>query len=437
MDNRQCYGCAAAVRAAMGFRRFVMKWLVALCLIIFCAAAAPAQESHIVAVVNSDIITNDDLAARLKLVLASSNLPDTPENEKRLSPQVLRSLIDEKLELQEAKRLSIAVPTNEVDDTIANIEKRNNMPKGGLDPFFKEHGLSRSTLVSQITAALAFAKVVRNRVAEDVSVSEDEVNDAMKRLRADIGKPQSRVSEIFLAVDNPSQADEVRGVADRLIQQIRGGANFAAVAQQFSQSPSAAVGGDIGWVLPSELSSRLAEALSKMKPGEMSYPIRTPAGFYVLYLTARRTLGAADPTQIELSLDEVIFALPATATSDERQRIMAETQQVSDTAKSCAEMGKIGRERSPQLSREFPELHAGDLPPDLRPQIMALKVGEASRPITFPGGVGVVMVCSRKEPETMPTRDEVSDSIARERLDVLARRYLRDLRRGAFVDIRG
>ncbi|HUZ74351.1 MAG TPA: peptidylprolyl isomerase [Stellaceae bacterium] len=413
-----------------------MKWLIALFLVLACAAA-PAQESHIVAVVNSEIITNDDLAARLKLVLASSNLPDTPENEKRLSAQVLRALIDEKLEMQEAKRLSISVPKSEVDDAIANIEKRNNMPKGGLDAYFKAHGIPRSTLVDQITATLAFGKIVHSRVSEDVSVSEDEVNDAMKRLKADIGKPQSRVSEIFLAVDNPSEADKVLDLANRLIAQIRGGANFSAVAQQFSQSPSAAVGGDIGWVLPDELSTRLAEALSKMKPGEMSYPIRTPAGFYILYLADRRTLGVTDPSQIELSLDEVILALPATATPDERQRILAEAQQVSDTVKSCGEMSKIGRERSPQLSREFPEIRAGELPPDLRQQILALKVGEASKPIVVPGGVGVVMVCSRKEPDTLPTRDEVSNNIARERYDVLARRYLRDLRRNAYVDIRG
>jgi peptidyl-prolyl cis-trans isomerase SurA len=428
---------AAAAPAGMEFRRLVMKWLGVLFLVLACAATAQAQESHIVAVVNSDIITNDELAARLKPVLASSNIPDTPENDQRLSAQVLRGLIDEKLEMQEAKRLNIVVPKSEIDAAIASIEKRNNMPKGALDAYFKEHGLARSSLVDQITASLAFAKVVRNNVSQDVSVSEDEVNDAMKRLKADIGKPQSRVSEIFLAVDNPSQADEVRGLADRLVEQIHGGANFAAVAQQFSQSPTAAVGGDLGWVLPSELSARLAEALSKMKPGEMSYPIRTPAGFYILYLTDRRTFGTVDPAQIELALDEVIFALPATASPDDRQHIMAEAQQVTATAKSCAAMSRIGRERSPQLSREFPEMRAGDLPPPLRQEILALKVGEASQPIVIPGGVGVVMVCSRKDPQTMPTREEVSENIARERYDVLARRYLRDLRRGAYVDIRG
>ncbi len=401
------------------------------------AGAAQGDESHIVAVVNNDIITDGDLAARLKLVMLSSNIPDTPENRQRLSGQVLRSLVDEKLEMQEAKRLGASSTQAEIDASLASIEQRNNMPKGGLDALLKQHGIEKSTLVDQITASLTFGKVVRNQISQDVSVSDEEVSDAMNRLKADVGKPQNRVAEIFLAVDNPSQEDDVRRLADRLIEQIRGGANFAAVAQQFSQSPTAAVGGDIGWVVPNQLAPLLADAVEKMKPGEMSYPIRTPAGFYVLYLMDRRTLGASNPDQAVLSLAEVVFAVPETATPEDRQRITAQAQQVTNTAKSCGEMGKIGQQQAPQLSRQIPQIRAADLAPEMRQQILALKLAEASKPIAFPGAIGVVMVCQRQEPSSLPSRDDISDSIARQRFDTLTRRFLRDLRRGAYVDIRG
>ena len=257
----------------------------------------------------------------------------------------------------------------------------------------------------------------------------------MKRIEADIGKPQSRVAEIFLAVDNPSQEDDVKRLADRVVQQIQGGANFQAMALQFSQSPSAAVGGDIGWVTPGQLSPLLAEAVEKMAPGQMSYPIRTPAGYYVLDVLDRRTLGAA-ADKIVLSLNEVVFALPATATPDERQKVEADAAQVSAQAKSCGEMAKIGAERAPHLSRQIPQLKASDLPSDLKTEILALKVAEASKPLPFQGGIGVVMVCQRQDPPGLPSRDEVEDSLGRERLDTLARRFMSDLRRGAYVDIR-
>jgi peptidyl-prolyl cis-trans isomerase SurA len=197
------------------------------------------------------------------------------------------------------------------------------------------------------------------------------------------------------------------------------------------------VGGDIGWVTASQLGQQLGEAAQKMKPGEMSYPVRTTAGYYILYLVQQRTLGAADPNDTMLSLAEVVFPLSDTASPDERQHVMAQAQQVSATAKSCGEMAKIGHEQAPQFSTEIPQVRAGDLPPNLRSQVLALKVAEASKPLPLHGGIGVLMICRRQDPTGgMPTREQVADSLGRERLDALARRYMRDLRRGAVVDIR-
>ena len=408
-------------------------WLL---LVLVPTLALAQGETRIAAVVNDAIITDSDLGARLGIVESSANLPDTPENRKRLQPQVLRSLIDEKLQMQEAKRLGISVSKDDVAQGMAELEQRNHMPKGGLDEYLKARGISRSSLVDQLTASIAYSRIVQIRVSQDVQVSDDEIDETMKRIEGDIGKPQSRVAEIFLAVDNPSQEDDVKRLADRVVQQIQGGANFQAMALQFSQSPSAAVGGDIGWVTPGQLSPLLAEAVAKMAPGQMSYPIRTPAGYYVLDVLDRRTLGAAEPDKIVLSLNEVVFALPATATPDERQKVEADAAQVSAQAKSCGEMAKIGAERAPQLSRQIPQLKASDLPSDLRDKILALKVAEASKPLPFQDGIGVVMVCQRQDPPGLPSRDEVEDSLGRERLDTLARRFMSDLRRGAYVDIR-
>lgn len=414
-----------------------MRWLLSLCLVCLCAASAAAQESRIEAVVNADVITADDVAGRLKLVMASSGMQDTPENEKRLAPRVVRSLIDEKLQLQEAKRLDVKVTDEEVAQAIAGIEQRNNMQKGGLDAFLKQSGIPRYTLIDQITASMSWEKLVRGKLMRDVSVSDEEVNEVLTRYKEDIGKPQSRVSEIFLAVDNANQEEEVKKLADRLVQQIVGGANFATVAQQFSQSPTAAVGGDLGWVTPADLGSPRGEAIEKMQPGQVSYPIQSRAGYYILEVNERRTLGQVNPDDTVLSLAEVVFPLSPTATAEERQAAEAQATEVSNTAKSCGEMAKIGREKSPQLSTQIPSVKAGDLPPDLRPKVMDLPIAQASKPLPLRGGIGVIMVCEKKAPTGgMPTREDIIENISRQRLDALARRYLRDLHRTAFVDIR-
>lgn len=417
-----------------------MRLLLSLVMLICVVVGAQAQEENrIAAVVNSDIITLDDLSARVALVLASSNIPDTAENRQRMQPRVLHQMIDEKLEVQEAKRLNIAASKEEIDNAVTGIEQRNNMAKGGLDAYLKRLGIPKSALTGQLAASIAWSKVVRNQLSEDVSVSDEEINEAMAQIKQDVGQPQSHVAEIYLAVDNPSQASDVEHLANQLIQQIRAGANFSAVAQQFSQSPSSAAGGDIGWVTPSQLPPLLGTALTKMKPGEMSYPIRTPGGYYILYMLDRRILGQVNPDDIHLSLTEVIFPLAPTASVAEQQRVTAEAQQVSDASKSCGELTKLGRGHNPPLATQSADVTAARLPPDIRPQILALKLAEASKPIrlTTAPGIAVFMVCSRQEPTSgMPTRDDVADTLARARLDALARRYLLDLRRSAYVDIR-
>lgn len=417
-----------------------MKSLPAFCLflLLLCAGSALAQETRIAAIVNDDVVSLNDLNERITLVIRSANIPDTPENRQRVSSQVLRSLIDERLEMQEAKRLGVAATKEEINQALTRIEQQNNIPKGGLDAFLAKEGIARASLVSQVTASLTWAKVVRNRLSQDVTISDEEVDEVLAHLKDTADVPQDRVSEIYLAIDNPTQEPEVKQLADRLIQQIRSGVRFDAVARQFSQSPTAAVGGDLGWVTESQLLPELGDALKKMNPGEMSYPLHAGGGYYILYLVERRTLGKPNPDNTVLSLVEVVLPLPSGASPDQQHKVMQHAQQISSEVKSCGELAKIGRDEAPQTSRELPDVKAGELPQPLRQTVLALDVAQASKPLPTPGGVVVAMVCQKQKPQGgLPTREEIADSLARERLDALARRYLRDLRRGAYVDIRG
>lgn len=415
-----------------------MKWLLRLGFLLALASTCQAQETRIAAVVNNDIVTADDVQARLLLVMKSSSIPDTPQNRQQLEPRVLQQLIDEKLEFEEADHFKVTLDKGELDKALANIESRNNMPKGGLDQYLKAAGIPRSTLVNQVSASILWNKVVEGRYGSDVNVSDTEVKDELSRLKADIGKPQSHVAEIFLAIDNPTQEADVKALADKLVTQIRQGAAFPAVAQQFSQSPTAATGGDLGWVTPNQFGPPLDDAIAKMNPGEISYPIHTTAGYYILYLLERRTPGQSSPDDTQLGLVEVIFPLAPTAPPQEQQRVMAEAQHVTDTAKDCDQMAQIARNEAPQLSTQTPNVRAGDLPADLRSLVLGLKVSEPSKPLPTRGGIGVVMVCKRDNPDAaLPTTDQVYDEIMHARMDQMSRRYLRDLRRSAYVDIRG
>jgi peptidyl-prolyl cis-trans isomerase SurA len=397
------------------------------------------QEVRIAAVVNDGVITTSDLENRILLLLRSSGIQDTPENRQRLAARILRSLIDEKIELQEAKHLNVAVPKGDIDAALSRLEKQNNLPPGGLDQYLQNLGIPKASLVDQITAALTWNKLIEMRLAQDVSVSDQEVNDAIKEAKESENTPQNNVVEIFLAVDNPSQDDEVHRLADNLEQQLHAGGNFAAIAQQFSQSPTAAAGGALGWISPGEINPDLEKALDVLKPGEISDPVRAAGGYYILGLVDRRVPGQANPNDAVVTVVEAGAPIPPNAPPDFRQRLAKALDQISHSAGSCASFAAAARKVGLPFVREAPDIKASTLSQGVRHITLDLTVGQVSRPFPVQGGVGLVMLCDRKDaaPQKPPSFEEVRYSIERQHLDILARRYLRDLRRDAYVDIRG
>jgi peptidyl-prolyl cis-trans isomerase SurA len=406
-------------------------------LILIGAAAAGAQETRIAAIVNDDMISLGDLEARIRLVLLSSQLPDDAQTRQRVTPQVLRSLIDEKLEMQEAKKFNITASEDDINKSMERLEQQNGMPKGGLEKVLTQHNIPRSTMVEQITASLVWNKLVEGKFSSSSTVSDEEVKDTLARIKGEVGRSQYRVAEIYLAIDNPSQEAEVKALADRLIDQMHHGANFSAVAQQFSQSPTAAVGGDLGWLTAAELPHDIAQVVQGIQPNQLSEPIRSAGGFYIVGLLEKRTFGVPGPGDDLVTIARVVFPIPQNATDADKQKAFLAAQQVGETAASCEDMRRIGQERAPQTSGEMTDVKIGGLDPKFQELLGSLGIGHASKPLNIGSGAAVIMVCSRKQPPSqVPTREQMVDNLQRQRLDTLARRYLRDLRRVAYVDMR-
>jgi peptidyl-prolyl cis-trans isomerase SurA len=311
------------------------------------------------------------------------------------------------------------------------------MRPGQLDEFLKARGIERAAIVDQLTASLLWAKLVKRQASQGMTISDDEIDDALKRLKEHAGEPQSRVAEIFLAIDNPAQEDQVRQLADRLTAQMKQGARFSAVARQFSQAASAAVGGDIGYMRPDQLPPELGKVVATLKPGELSSPIRSGGGYYLL-LVLDRKLGAGSAEQEPIfDIVQVVFAFPPKASQAAKHAALAEAASIRGQAKDCPSMLKIGQEKAPQLSSQG-KLAASQIAPEMRKVIESMPIGQVSQPIVQKNGVGVIMICDKstgKSP-TGVTREEVADTLLRQRLDTMSRRYMRDLRRTAYVDVR-
>jgi peptidyl-prolyl cis-trans isomerase SurA len=398
--------------------------------------AGGAPEMRIAAVVNDQVISMFDLVSRTQMVMLASNIPDTQELRQRIGPQVLRALIDEKLQLQEARRQNVTVSDDEIAKAVQQIAQQNNMKAEQLNEMLKARGIGRGALIDQITATLVWAKLVRRQAAQTIDISDEEIDEALKRARENAREPQSRVAEIFLGVDNAAQDEEVRRFAERLSQQMRQGARFSAVARQFSQAASAAVGGDLGWLRPDQLAPELAKAVASLRPGELSAPIPFGGGYYLLLVLERRAGGSGGGQQETIyDIVQVVFPLPARPTDAARQAAIREAEEVRSVARDCPTLLNIGKEKAPQLSSEG-KIHESRIAPEMRNVIGGLPVGQVSQPIVQNNGVGVIMVCGKSESGAGTTREEITQSLIRLRLDTISRRYLRDLRRNSYVDVR-
>lgn len=284
--------------------------LVGFCVLLLAAAAsfgsARAQGDLFrpAAVVNDDIISVLDLAMRVQLAMVAAGIEDSPEVRRRLTPQVLRGLIDERLQLQEAKRLDISVNDEQVASALDQIARQNNMTEGQFLAMLRNRGVIPTTLIDQIRAQIAWQAIVQRRIRPNVVIAPEEVEEVVERLAARRGAIERRVGEIFIPVETAANEAESLANANRLLDELRRGANFAGLARQFSQSSTAALGGDLGWVQDGELAPELNAVLNQMGPGEVSRPIRTLSGFHILLLRDMRKVDDAsiDRARIEETL---------------------------------------------------------------------------------------------------------------------------------------
>jgi len=404
------------------------------------SAAAPAgadDSQGIVAIVNDKIISKYDLDQRVHLVMVTSGIPNSPEMVSRIQRQVLRSLIDERLELQEAVHLDLKVDEKEIDQQLAQIAARANMTPKEIEDYLKENGIARDTLVSQLYADIAWNKVIEQQFAPLISVGADEVDEALKQMTEQADQPRYQLSEILLTFDNPEQETEVMSGAQRLVDQMRQGAPFASVARQFSQSASSANGGDIGWEHASQMPGDVAPIVEKMTIGGISDPIKTLNGVYIIQLRNKQTGLGPDPLQDRWTLAHVLLPLTPDAPQAMVARRVGEAQKLMADFKSCDTLGDQVKQYVGAVAQAPRAVVFGQLDQRLRESLAGAKPGAMLKPIRSQQGIEMIAVCGyQADAGGAPSRDQIENNIFSQRLDMMARRHLRDLRRDAVVDIR-
>ncbi len=272
-------------------RKILFLFLLTLSLYVFAAPGAQANSGSIAATVNEDAISMSDVEDRATLVIRTSGMPDNEEVRTSLRPRILDALVEEQLKMQEAKRLEVVVEQAEIDEGFTQLAQQNNASAEQFRAMISGAGINLNTMYRQIRSQIAWGKVIQQTVRPRITVTDADVEDAMARLRENLGKNEYRVAEIFLPLESSANASDTHKLAFKLASDMQAGkVPFFRVAQQFSKSAGAAQGGDLGWIQQGQLSADLENTIAAMAVEQVSQPIKTQAGYHILMLREKRTM---------------------------------------------------------------------------------------------------------------------------------------------------
>ena len=414
--------------------------LAAVVLMNLCAVPAEAQHviQKIEALVNDEVISAFDVVQRMGLVVAATGGISSEQELARLQKQVLRTLVDERLQLQEAAEYEVEVPEEELDDAYSRIAQSFNQTAESFEEFLAQFGATKGTLLLQLNAEFSWQMLVRGRLAQQIGVTDEEVDAEIARMESNTGKYEYKVSEIYLIVGSPSDDARIKAIIEELAKQIKeGGADFRLVSRQFSEASSAARGGDLGWLSADQMQPAVAEVVTNLDVQEVSGPVRTPGGYRLLALTDRRRILSLDPLDTLVDIRQIMFAFNEETTQEKADLWVARAVKESPMAKSCDDIEALANALEITTFGKLAEISLRNLTPELRQLLNAHEDGTPTVPVASQDGIRIFFVCGRREPEIgLPSFDEIYAQLQEQRLSMVARRYLRDLRRDSIVDYR-
>jgi peptidyl-prolyl cis-trans isomerase SurA len=388
------------------------------------------------AVVNGDIITGTDVDQRLALILAANEGKVSAEEKERLRLQVLRNLIDETLQIQEAKASDITIEDAEVDQTYGRVATQNfNQNIGAMDAYLNRIGSSPASLKRQIRGELSWQRLLRRNVQPFINVADEEVREKIEQLNAAKGTDEYRIGEIYLAA-TPDAKQEVFENAKRIVDQLRQGGSFVAYARQYSQASTAAVGGDLGWIRLAQLPAELGNAARDLQSGQLVGPIEVPGGFSIVYLIDKRQVLTTDPRDAILALKQVSISFPTGTTQAQATKRAGDFATAMKGAHGCGAVDGVAQSLGAQVVAND-QIRARDLPGPLQEAVLGMSIGETSPPFgSIADGVRVLMLCGRDDPKAVggPNFEQMMSQMEDERVNKRAQMYLRDLRRDAIVE---
>jgi len=381
----------------------------------------------IAVIVNDEVISRYDVNQRVRLILVTSGIPATEENIKRIEEQAIKALIDEKIQIQEAVKLEVPESPDEINLMLDNIARGNQTTAEGILESITSQGVNSETLLNQIKSELLWNKIVRGRFGSYINISDEEVNIIYDRTIQNINNSQYDISEIFIGFEDESEEKEAKELTEKLTEQLKNEIAFEPVAQQFSQAPSSGQGGFIGWVSEGQLDPDIISNIENLEIGSVSDPIKTVNGYYIIKLNGKSEEGGKNPMKNQYDLISVSFNI--------EDKIMA--KDFSDNFISCKRLDGLLENYNQKEVNVIGKRLLQELPKELHKELLEKNAGNALSPRFSEENIDIILICDRKDDIGIQVnRDIIEDNIYSQKMGMMSRRHLRDLRRDAVIEYR-
>jgi peptidyl-prolyl cis-trans isomerase SurA len=424
--------------------------LTAACLLLI-AATAQAQQSkprsivvvdRIVAVVNDEVITERELAARVDFALRQLAQQGTqPPARQVLERQLLERTINDRVQMQHARDTGTRVDDAELDRAMVKIAEQNKMTVAELRTVLAKDNVPYDKFREDIRSEITLSRLREREVAQKIVVTESEVDNFIQSQMAQPGRDEFNVSHILVSVPEkatPEQIQERRVRAEQALAQIKGGADFRQVAAAVSDGPEALQGGLLGWRESSRLPALFLDALRPMQAGQLSELLRSSNGFHIRRLNERR--GGAAPVVVQQTRARhiLIKTNELVSETEARNRILALKERLDNKA----DFAELARSRSEDTSAsrggELNWLSPGDTVPEFERAMDALKPGEISPPVRSPFGWHLIQVLERRNQDMTKEGQRLNarQTLRERKTDEAYQEWVRQLRDRAYVEQR-
>ncbi|MDP2870562.1 peptidylprolyl isomerase [Methyloversatilis sp.] len=416
------------------------------------AQAQPAERpdivevDRIVAVVNDEVITLHELRSRISETFAQMRSRNvTPPPAEEFERQQLERMILEKVQLQHAAETQLRVDDRLLDASLSRIAESNRMDVPQLRAAIEQDGMPWARFREDIRKQIVMSRLRDREVESRVVVTEGEIaNFIANPERKPDQNEEYNVSHILLRVPegaSPEQLIRLKARADAALEQIRKGEEFSRIAASYSDAQDAVNGGSLGWRSLDRMPSLFADAVPKMKLGEVSDVMRSPAGFHLLLVVDKRGgSGSSDESRVTQTHARHILIKTSEVLNDaEARRRLAGLKERLDNGGDFAELARTNsQDLSSSKGGDLGWLYPGDTVPEFQRVMDGLKVGEVSEPVQSPFGWHLIQVVERRVDEVSLERQRAAArmTLRDRKAEEVYQDWVRQLRDNAYVEIR-